>query len=158
MRQLAVKPLEQCFAGGELSALDLYGLDFRDVTLNGVPMDRSFLVESNLSGASLVGSSLRDCRIRNVNLTGARLDGADLSEADWFHAIGLTPEQLAAVKPGTLRPLPPTVDALLESLSGDYVYPFSNWPRRVQEELRRAWQRYTEGADYVRWRATRGDM
>ncbi len=153
MRALAVKPLQQYFPNGELAGIDLYGLDCRGASLKGVSFDRSFLVESDLSEANLENSSLCDCRIRNVNFTGARLDGADFTDADWFHATGLTAEQLAAVKPDTLRLCPPTVNAMIESLSDDYAYPFSSWSRKIQAELRNTWKRYTEDADYARWRA-----
>lgn len=152
MRSIAVKPLEHCFANRELTGIDLYGIDFRNVTLTGVALDKSFLVESDFSDANLEGASLRDCRTRNANFTGARLNGADMTDADWFHATGLTAEQLSVVKPKTLRPCPGTVEAMRESLSGDYAYPFESWSRKVQQELRMTWERYSQSAEFQPWR------
>jgi hypothetical protein len=141
LRGLAVEPLAHCFANDELSGIDLYGVDFRGTQLKGLSFDGSFLVESDFSGADLEDASLRDCRIRNVNLTDARLDGADMTDADWFNSKGLTAEQLSVVKPGTLRLCATTVTEILESLPGDYAYPFSSWSRKLQQELHRTWKR-----------------
>jgi hypothetical protein len=153
LRELAGEPVGRYFRHGELSGLDLYGLNFRSAQMNRVAFDRSFLVESDLSGADLEDASLRECQIRNVNLTGARLKDADLTGADWFHSTGLIPDQLAAVRPGSLRPCPANTEAMFAALDGDYAYPFASWTRKVQDDLRATWKRYLEDPAFRPWRA-----
>jgi hypothetical protein len=152
LRDLACEPMERSFAHRELSGVDLYDLDFRGAELSGVSLDESFLVESDFVGANLERATLCNCRIRNVNLSDARLSGADMSSSDWFNAKGLTAGQLAVVRPGTLRLCPPTMNDILESLSGDYAYPFSSWSRKVQQELQEGWKRYVEDPSFLPWR------
>lgn len=152
LREFAGEPVGRYFRHDELSGLDLYGVDFCGAQMNGVVFDRSFLVESDFSGADLDGASLRGCRIRNVNLKGARLRDADLTGADWFHAIGLAPDQLATVTSGSLRPCPANVDGMLAALEEDYTYRFASWTRKVQDELRATWKRYLEDPVFGPWR------
>jgi hypothetical protein len=62
-----------------------------------------------------------------VQFSGADLAGANFAGADWFNALGLTREQIRAVR-GPLLACPRSVDEFHEFLSDHYSYTFSTWP------------------------------
>ena len=61
------------------------------------------LTGAKLNGANLTGAKLEAAALRGADLSLARLDGADLKDADftdanWWHARGLTSEQIDLLK------------------------------------------------------------
>lgn len=127
------------FSVDDFEDMDLFELDFNSSQLAGMSFARSFLPCSNFTFSVLTGVSFVGASIRNVDFRDAEVTGADFSEADWFNALHLTKKQLAAVRPGTLMPCPPTLDEIHRVLALRYRFPFTNWSRRVQQQLIETW-------------------
>jgi serine/threonine protein kinase len=126
----------------DLECLDLYGMNFGGLSLNRMSFQNSFLVEADFRQTALQNASLSGASIRNANFAGADLTDCDLTDADWFHALGLTEEQLSVARKSTLRSCPSTVSEMHDHLAARYLFPFSSWADRVQEEIVAAWATY----------------
>lgn len=134
--------LGPCFPDAELETLDLYAMDFSGCVMRGVSFGECFLAASDFENANLRKASFRSAWIRNVRFAGADLADADFTDADWFNAAGLTEDQLASVRPSTLSPCPPDVQALRRVLSARYGRQSESWDTEIREQLQQAWQEY----------------
>ena len=131
--------LIQVFKKHDLEQLDLFQMNLSACDLTGLSLADAFLTESSFKGSQLTGVSFAGAYIRNVNFDKADITGADFSDADWFNALGLKPEQLRAVKRGTLMECPVDFEALYAFVDNHYGIPFRTWPNNVQTDLMKAW-------------------
>lgn len=76
-----------CFAGVDLSDLDLRGVSFRHANLTGaklrsVDLDHADLSDTVLRWADMAGAKLTGASLAQAKMSNATLDGADLTAAD----------------------------------------------------------------------------
>lgn len=142
IKALAPEPLGSYFGHGELEGMDLYGFDFSGVDLRNVSLRDAFLVEADFAEANLDHADFTRSYVRNAKFSRAYMAGADLTDTDWFNALGLTEEQLAAAQPATVTACPGNLEALQEYLRDRYGYPMETWAPRLQNQLRSAWREY----------------
>lgn len=74
------------FSTGNLSRLDLRDADLEDADLSRCDLSRASLTNARLNGAKLDGCNLRGANLAYADFAGASLVGADLREAALYHA------------------------------------------------------------------------
>lgn len=142
IRTLDDGALHSILRDNQLEREDLQGMDFSNTNLDGISFCGAFMLQTDLSNASLVGADLTNASVRNARFSGADLAKANFKSVDWFNAIGLLPGQLARAR-GPFLPCPTCTGEFMRVLDDRYRYPFSSWPRGIQEELRIAWATYS---------------
>lgn len=142
IKALAPAALGACLADGELEGIDLYGFDFSGADLHNVSFRGAFLVEADFLEAKLDEANLTRCYVRNARFSRASLAGTNLTDVDWFNAVGLTAEQLAAARRDTVQACPRDEGMIEAYLRSKYGFPMESWEPRLQEQLRSAWREY----------------
>ena len=136
------------FLDDQLATMDLAGADFRNVNLQGISFNNSFIIDVDFRGANLRQADLSSTSLRNVRFHDADLNGAKLQEADWYNARGLTESQLRSVEIKTIRGCPidnaqrPSREAFIDFADAHYGIGFDGWTEEERKETVRAWTEY----------------
>jgi hypothetical protein len=136
------------FSHGELTNMDLVGLDAQNADLDGVNFRGAFLIGGDFTGANLAGVDFSSALLRNVIFEGANLHGTVFNDADWFNALRLTASQMKAVNPTGLRTCPRAKNGSYSQKAFErfadsiYALGFTDWTEDEQRQTSQAWTDY----------------